>query len=404
MARSKRAKVSELAAETGLGLEETLLALWEAGISSVADPNDVIVGAALKQARTALKVPSRRELKSPSYWKALLKLDDGQFSDLLAVLKIKMGPYATTLPKGSVRKLKTESLKRFAVAAPPLPLSHPVPEPKVPPKLQWKTIGHQRRMRMLNLEEVKSIHFALVKDFVAHDDPIDSPGPRDEHLLASAVFRPQTSIGSQLKYPTVEMAAAALLHSLVHNHPFHNGNKRTALVAMLMFLDENGLMLTCSEEDLFKFVLQVAQHRITNPHPNGLADREVIAIAEWLHQNCRNIERGDRPLQFRKLRQILSRYDCEFEHGTNGSKLKITRTVKKQGTFGRVRLQKLSTNIFYGGEGREVRQNSINKVRSDLELNEDHGIDSAGFYDESPFCVDDFIVQYRKTLRRLAKV
>ena len=44
-------------------------------------------------------------------------------------------------------------------------------------------------------------------------------------------MRPQTGLGTIDKYPTIEQKAAALLHSLIKNHAFHNGNKRTALVA-----------------------------------------------------------------------------------------------------------------------------------------------------------------------------
>ncbi len=90
-----------------------------------------------------------------------------------------------------------------------------------------------------------AIHNALVLDFLHQENPIDPPGPRNDDIIASAVFRQHTSIGDVLKYPSVELSAAALLHSLVNNHPFHNGNKRTALVSMLVLLDENELMLTC---------------------------------------------------------------------------------------------------------------------------------------------------------------
>ena len=58
-------------------------------------------------------------------------------------------------------------------------------------------------------DEVMRIHFELVKDFADGPDPIEPSGVRTESLLASAVFRPQTSLGDVLKYPTVEMAAAA---------------------------------------------------------------------------------------------------------------------------------------------------------------------------------------------------
>ena len=105
--------------------------------------------------------------------------------------------------------------------------------------------------------------------------------------------RPQTALGGHLKYETVELAGAALLHSLVHNHPFHNGNKRTAIVALIVFLDENRCYLTCNEAELFRFVLLVARHAIAEPKDSWLADREVIAAAQWLRGNSRAVDTGN---------------------------------------------------------------------------------------------------------------
>jgi death-on-curing protein len=200
------------------------------------------------------------------------------------------------------------------------------------------------------------------------------------------------------------MAGAALLHSLVHNHPFHNGNKRTALVALFVFLDENHFLLTCDEDAVFTMVLQVARHRIVDPHQNDLPDREVLAIAEWLAANARPIRQGDRPLPFHKVRRILTDHGCKVTgHGGSGSSVNIERFIPPQrGFIFRHAARTLHTQVYYGGEGREVARNTINKIRADLELDDDHGVDSAAFYEASPCSASDFIITYRKTLRRLS--
>ena len=127
-------------------------------------------------------------------------------------------------------------------------------------------------------------------------------------------------------------AAAALLHSLVHDHPFHNGNKRTALVSMLSLLDKNGMMLTCPEDGLFKLVVQLAKHSLTTGPRAELPDREVLSVATWLHGWVRRIKKGDRPLAWRRLKQILVRYDCELSiPGGGGNRINITRHVLRQG-------------------------------------------------------------------------
>lgn len=381
-----------------MALDDTLLTLWEHGLGTVAEPSDVLVGLKLKHARRILGLPNGRDLRSLAYWKKRFSLTEKETRELLISFGIRISPKASTVPKGAVRKLLTEA-RDFSIPKPILPEPPIVPPPS---DLKWRTVGHKREVRTLDLREVLGIHKVLVDDFLKSADPIDPPGPRNKDIIASAVFRQHTSLGQELKYQSTEMCAAALLHSLVHNHPFHNGNKRTALVSMLVLLDQNGLMLACPDEELFKFILQVAQHKLVNSGSADLADREVLAIAEWIHERTRLIERGDRPLPFRRLRQVLTRYDCTMEHGTSGSKMKIQRILPAKGFFSRKKT--LVTSIYFGGEGRDVPGPAISRIRSELQLDEDHSIDSAAFYEGSPSPVDEFIVKYRKILTRLAKL
>jgi death on curing protein len=83
------------------------------------------------------------------------------------------------------------------------------------------------------------MHEILATDFAASDDPISPAGLRSKDLLASAVSRQNTAFGDQTKYDTAIAGAATLTYSICANHPFHNGNKRTALVSLLCHLDAN---------------------------------------------------------------------------------------------------------------------------------------------------------------------
>lgn len=91
-------------------------------------------------------------------------------------------------------------------------------------------------LRYLSVEAVKAIHEAVLQ---AHGG---SPGIRDLALLESAVAAPKASQGGEalMKNP-VEIAAAYLFY-LCRNHPFVDGNKRTALAACLVFLESNDLL------------------------------------------------------------------------------------------------------------------------------------------------------------------
>src|SRR6516162_9483441 len=86
-----------------------------------------------------------------------------------------------------------------------------------------------------------------------HDDQIEryggSPGVRDPGLLEAAVFRPQTGY-----YTDLIEEAAALWESLAQNHPFIDGNKRTAFAATYTFLAINGGRITADPDNAYVFI------------------------------------------------------------------------------------------------------------------------------------------------------
>jgi death-on-curing protein len=95
-------------------------------------------------------------------------------------------------------------------------------------------------------------------------------GVRDPGLLEAALFRPQTG-----HYPTLIDEAAALWESLSQNHPFVDGNKRTAFAATYVFLSINGLTINATDQDTQSFVL-------------GLYETEQLRferLREWLSRN-----------------------------------------------------------------------------------------------------------------------
>jgi death-on-curing protein len=105
---------------------------------------------------------------------------------------------------------------------------------------------------------VRAIHAEVL---AAHGG---AAGTRDEALLESAVAAPQASmVGRPLMSDPVEIAAAYLFY-LCRNHPFIDGNKRTALAACLVFLECNGLLpATKLSTDAWEaFVMDVAASRI----------------------------------------------------------------------------------------------------------------------------------------------
>lgn len=81
---------------------------------------------------------------------------------------------------------------------------------------------------------------------------------RDEGALRSAVARPRSTFGGEDLYGTVCVKVAALFQSLLKNHPFVDGNKRTAITATGLFLEYNGRRFTATNEELEAFTREAA--------------------------------------------------------------------------------------------------------------------------------------------------
>ena len=401
----RRLSVKQLAAEAGMDVDETLITLWDNGFTTVSGPQHSLPKRDSNRARRALGLATRRELETKGYWtKALGLASERDVDALLRELEVPKPTVGKRLTARAIRRLASELRRRETVRRDQKPVRIQ-PTPQYEP-FRWRVIGRETDVRLLTVDQVCAVHGRLVDDFKNTADPLDPPGVRSTQLLESAVGRPGTAIGQRRKYPTVEMAAAALMHSLVHDHPFHNGNKRTALVAMLVMLDGNGLILTCAEDELFRVVLQLAQHALARGPRAELPDREVLAVAEWLACDARPVVKGDRPVAWRRLRRLLVRYGCEFENPTAGNRINIARKVHRPGglLFRSARTHVLHTQTAYAGEGTEAARNTVNKIRRALELDEEHGVDSASFYENQAASESEFIHQYKRTLRRLAKL
>ena len=105
---------------------------------------------------------------------------------------------------------------------------------------------------MISLQEVEKIHQILISEFGGAN------GIRDKDFLDSALARPfQTFDGKEL-YPTPLDKAASLIESILINHPFVDGNKRTGYVLMRLLLLQNKLDIVASQEEKYSFVMDIA--------------------------------------------------------------------------------------------------------------------------------------------------
>lgn len=126
----------------------------------------------------------------------------------------------------------------------------------------------------------QTIFLTLEQVLVIHENQIGlyggTSGLRDLALLESAILRPQTTFGGEDLYPTLFEKAAALMHSLVLNHSFLDGNKRTGTVSILVFLEINGYEIDVSQKQLIKVALGVESKKL-----------DINQLAGWLKKNSK---------------------------------------------------------------------------------------------------------------------
>lgn len=123
----------------------------------------------------------------------------------------------------------------------------------------------------LTAEQVLFIHYRLLSETGGEH------GVRDLGMLESAIARPQATFDRQELYRDIFEKAAALMESLINNHPFLDGNKRTGIVCAVLSLQQNGVSFSARNAELEKFTLRAASSKA------GHAE-----ITKWLKKHSRS--------------------------------------------------------------------------------------------------------------------
>ena len=123
------------------------------------------------------------------------------------------------------------------------------------------------------IQDIYELHTQLENTFIL------SPGIRDKNLLASAVNTPFQTFMSNDLYPSIYDKAAQLCYGIANNHPFADGNKRTALHSMYVYLIINGFDITATRQDVENMIIDIAAGNMTNTE-----------LAQWLRENTVEID------------------------------------------------------------------------------------------------------------------
>lgn len=269
----------------------------------------------------------------------------------------------------------------------------------------WKKIGAEKTDAdadiTLSAREVLRAHF-LVADFFANEKGgLGGLGPRDKNgdLLLSALSRQDTGFGGERKWTSNFHIAATVFFGLIKNHPFHDGNKRTALLSVLHLLEKQKYTASVKKRDFEDLTVAVADglHHTDNLYLDFRStsadanDADVKYIAFKLGEFTRPRDRSRRKLKtYRELNGVLKRHGYEMRH-PRGNKIAIVRIADEK-TIGRV---------GFPGMSREISKPDLKQVRDICQLSDTDGYDNKAFYNGAGG-MDFLLSEYAAPLRRLA--
>ena len=128
------------------------------------------------------------------------------------------------------------------------------------------------KIKYLDLEEILRLHFQVIEDFKG------SHGVRDEGRLKSVVNSPKLIVFGEEQYSSLYEKAAVYLRNIIGDHPFSDGNKRTAITVCGIFLSRNNIILSAKPKDLEELTIKVAADHLG-----------IDEITEWLNSNSKAI-------------------------------------------------------------------------------------------------------------------
>lgn len=271
------------------------------------------------------------------------------------------------------------------------------------------------RINILTYDNIVELHNILTLQYSIFEgmEPISPSGVKSTHLLHSAVHRQKTGIDGFYKYNDVFLNCATLSFGIAKNHAFHNGNKRTALLALIKHLYINGYILKhgLKETELFELILSIVEDKLHkhylkyknqyNSFKFNILDEEINFkyLAFWLKKNTiSRLKYVACEMKINDFRRIIESKDIEYKE--SGKQIVLTKYRKK--LFGLAKEVEIKHKYTIGKFKNTIKKKLIEKIRKDFNLSSSDGIDSVLFYNEDTF-IQDELYKYKSLIYRLSK-
>jgi prophage maintenance system killer protein len=259
----------------------------------------------------------------------------------------------------------------------------------------------------VSIQEILRAHYLLCEHFERETESIALAGPRDRHLLPSAVGRQHTQYGGTPKYADPVDIAATLFYGLIKNHPFHDGNKRTAFLVAVFQLAKTNRLLISKHKLWDELAVRTAEGSLTSysfyQKYRDDPDSDIRCIGEFFRRNTRRSDRGFYVITYAQLKRILQTFDYDLDIAA-GNFIHVMKQheVVTGKLFRRTRNLEWRTILKIGFPGwtSEVSRRDLQEVRRATGLTPDRGVDSMVFF-KGADPIEALIPKYRGILARL---
>ena len=243
------------------------------------------------------------------------------------------------------------------------------------------------------ITDVLNIHFSIVDYFLETGDGekgLGNIGPKDRELLSSAVARQIGGYRGNPIWKTDYEKCATLFYGLIKNHPFHDCNKRTALLTALYYLVKLNRAPTARHKELEIITLIIASNEIRNrkafkPY-SKFEDGEIRFLAQYFQKNTRPIDMRYYVITYNELNKLLGGFGYSLNN-PHGNSIDIIRIEKRSTLFGLPLKKERHTRvgvIGFTGWTREVSNKEMRLLREYTGLTAKDGLDCQVAYKENP--------------------
>ncbi len=257
----------------------------------------------------------------------------------------------------------------------------------------------------IGIHDVLRAHFLIASFFSEQEEGIGGIGPRDVDLLHSALVRQTVGFGKITKWNSELDIPATLFFGLIKNHPFHDANKRTALLSLFFHLWKLRRVPDTKQKEFETLALRLASNELykykeyQKSRYRG-ADGEVVFISKFLRNKTRRLDRSFRLITYRQLDTLLRRFGFALEN-PRANYIDIVQIKEKRGLIRKTTTKKRIGNIPFPGWTRQVDVNTLKNVMRCTKLTYENGVDAGAFFqglDPLPALIDT----YHHLLKRLA--